>query len=608
MSDDLPAAALAYARAGLRVLPLYAISPHGGCQCRRGASCPDAGKHPRITEWQHQASSDEAQIRTWWRGWPDANIGVACGAEVVVIDVDVKAGAPGESSLATLAAELGDLPDSAEALTPTGGRHLVFRGDPTLRNSQAGKLAAGLDVRGNGGYFVAPPSRTEKGEYEWRAFSSVLDGPLVPLPRAWLERLAAGRNGNGNGRHHAGSASVGELPAEIYEGQGRNAQLFSLACGMVARGMSRVEIKDSLDSVNYHRCRPPLDTDELGKLIDSALKYPRGEAKPAKAPPRDQPPPAATNGTATGPEIFSAHDLASMTFAARRWAVPSLLSEGLTVIGGRVKMGKSWLMLGVSVAVACGGVALGNMPAECGDVLYLALEDNKLRLQDRLRTILQGAPFPPRLHFALQWPKLGQGCLKQIKEWLDAHPDARLVVIDVLARVQPGRGEKAGPSYNLDYGEIGGLQKLAGSYHVCIVVLTHLNQRDDAEDYLDLISGTTGIIGPADGAMILKRQRGHADAFLLGTHRDLKDEVDLALRWNRDIATWTIAGAGEEYRQSKERGDIYRAIREAGGPLSPTEVADILGISIGNAKMTLTRMAQDLTLVSRAGRYDIPGR
>jgi RecA-family ATPase len=100
-------------------------------------------------------------------------------------------------------------------------------------------------------------------------------------------------------------------------------------------------------------------------------------------------------------------------------------------------MGKSWMVLGVAVAIATGGVALGTKPVEQGEVLYLALEDNKRRLRERLSKLLPGGVAPPGLHMAIEWPRADEGGVDKLDTFLDEHHKTRLVVIDTLARFKP---------------------------------------------------------------------------------------------------------------------------------------------------------------------------
>jgi hypothetical protein len=165
-------AALLYASQGRAVLPLYDVDANGVCTCWQREHCPTPGKHPRLDTGVKGASADERTIRRWLeRQWPNrCNLGIATGraSGLVVIDVDPKH--DGFVTLAALERELGSLPSSTPRVrTGSGGLH-VYLAYPTdgsaIRNSE-GRLGPGIDVRGEGGYVVCPPSVTNKGPYTW---------------------------------------------------------------------------------------------------------------------------------------------------------------------------------------------------------------------------------------------------------------------------------------------------------------------------------------------------------------------------------------------------------------------------------------------------------
>lgn len=185
--------ALAYAALGWRVFPVYWITDDGACAC--GQPCHSPGKHPLTRNGVHDATSDAAQIRRWWRQHPRANVAVATGADsgIWVLDVDTADGKAGDVHLEALTDAHGELPDTAMAFTGSGGRHYVFRYPEDGRISSAqNKPARALDVRGDGGYIVAPPSRhVSGGVYEWEASSDPTEGaPIVPAPDYLVERVA----------------------------------------------------------------------------------------------------------------------------------------------------------------------------------------------------------------------------------------------------------------------------------------------------------------------------------------------------------------------------------------------------------------------------------
>jgi hypothetical protein len=158
------AAALFYPRRyGWRVFPLHSIA-HGACTCGK-PKCSSPGKHPRTRRGVKDATTDATTITGWWARWPDANIGVATGSGLVVIDIDPAHG--GDKSFSAAVARLGDLGPTRMCRTGSGGRHLYYSTGTRIPCSQ-GRLGPGIDVRGEDGYVVAPPSLHISGRrYVW---------------------------------------------------------------------------------------------------------------------------------------------------------------------------------------------------------------------------------------------------------------------------------------------------------------------------------------------------------------------------------------------------------------------------------------------------------
>ena len=159
-------AALEYARGGMAVFPGHSVVTDGRCTCGR-AKCSSPGKHPRIREWQQKASTNELRIREWWKRWPEANICIATGqaSGVVVLDVDPRH--HGDRSLQEFESVHGSLPSTPVCRTGGGGCHFYFLAPNGAFPNKANVLP-GLDIRGDGGYVVAPPSLHVSGErYQW---------------------------------------------------------------------------------------------------------------------------------------------------------------------------------------------------------------------------------------------------------------------------------------------------------------------------------------------------------------------------------------------------------------------------------------------------------
>lgn len=222
--------ALEYAGRGWPVFPLHTPLANGGCSCGK-KTCDKPGKHPRTKCGRDDATIDEVTIRRWWTEWPDANIGIATGNGLIVVDFDIDhdKGKYGDETLALLQEEHEELPETIMALTGGGGIHFFFRctaDDLTINQD----ILPGLDFRGNGGYVVAAPSLHASGRsYEWEGAHDPEDTELAELP-VWLyDILKAGRGGKRNKRF--------EAPDSVEEG-GRNGTMFRMAASLRAKGLS----------------------------------------------------------------------------------------------------------------------------------------------------------------------------------------------------------------------------------------------------------------------------------------------------------------------------------------------------------------------------------
>jgi AAA domain len=288
---------------------------------------------------------------------------------------------------------------------------------------------------------------------------------------------------------------------------------------------------------------------------------------------------------------ISAAELLGTELPPVKWAVPDVLPEGVTILGGKPKMGKSWLALGLGVSIAAGGKAIGKIPTEQGGALYLGLEDNKRRLQRRLKKILAGRTAPQGLEVYWEWPQLDKGGVEALRAYLRRRPNTRLVVIDTLKKIRPRTGGNRSV-YDLDYEALEPLLPLAAECGVAILVVHHLRKLE-AGDPLDMISGSTGLTGGVDGALILKRDRGKQDATLVIDGRDIEVPSELALRWDADIASWLLMGEAEEYRISEERRGVVELLRRVGEPMGPKEIADALEANYGSLRVILPEMVRE---------------
>lgn len=290
-------------------------------------------------------------------------------------------------------------------------------------------------------------------------------------------------------------------------------------------------------------------------------------------------------------------------FPEPRYAVPELIPEGLTFLAGAPKLGKSWLMLGLSVAVASGGHALGKIEVDQGDVLHLALEDPPRRLQTRLSMMLNGSGPPKGLQFFTEWNRLSEGGDQELGLWLQRNPATRLVVIDIFSRVRPRLVDNRADRFMADYSTGEKIKTVADEYGVAVVALHH-TRKLESEDFVDLLSGSHGLAASADTIAVCKRSRGQADATLHVTGRDI-EERSLALRFAPEVGTWSLLGDAAEWALSETRRTIIEVLR-IHGSLTPKGVADVSDVAHENAKKTLQRMADEGQAVAKSGRYSLP--
>jgi hypothetical protein len=303
---------------------------------------------------------------------------------------------------------------------------------------------------------------------------------------------------------------------------------------------------------------------------------------------------------------LSAAALRKLKFPPINYVVPGYVPEGLTILAGRPKLGKSWLMLDLALAVAGGRETLGAVRPVQGDVLYLALEDNQRRLQRRVDKLL-GAfaqEWPSRLTFATEWRRMNEGGIDDLREWIDHALESCFIVIDTLAKVRPIATGKGGQTYDEDYRAIGELQRLANERRIAIVLIHHVRKMD-AEDPIDTVSGTLGLTAAADTVLMLDR-RSDTGMTLYGRGRDI-EEIETAIEFDRHSCRWTIRGEAAEIRRSDQRKKIIFALDESGEPLSPTDITDATGMPNRNVRQLLLKMVKSGEVEKlKPGKYGLP--
>lgn len=242
-------------------------------------------------------------------------------------------------------------------------------------------------------------------------------------------------------------------------------------------------------------------------------------------------------------------ELLTADFEPRRWIIDRMLPEGLALAIGPPKLGKSRLLTAASAAVGHGGLVLGAVRARRTGVLYIDLEDSAPASKERWLEVLAGDAWPGDVHVYTSWPAIGEGCLRDIEEFLRDNSEVGLVVIDTLAKVWSLGGNKnaKGNAYHQEYAVLSRLKALAERYHACILAVHH-ESKFESSDALKRASGTTAMTGAPDALWLLTRPRNGSGGELYITGRSGVREQKIDLRFDTFNGTWAAVGVGNEDR------------------------------------------------------------
>jgi hypothetical protein len=591
-------------------------------------------KNPSIHGGFYAATVNLAKIAGWLekerRGRHNLAIATGFPSDLVVIEAD-------DADTYKRLEERYGPPTVISAHKHKAGGHWYFAhpGDGKVPSKFVGESFPGAYCKGDGGYALAPPS-TRK---EWT--NGIPDkAQLPPLPpelrpeERTIDRTGArevsekeyGRAVEAISRHVSG-VSQGErhehlmhlcgvlLPRDIGDAEGIMADAWKAVGGDLAERAER-EVRNAIRSTEVaiaeERATGVPSMEKITPGLYEELADIFGWRANMKLSPNGSNSVNSVNRVNSVNPVnpvnpISAADLLAMDLKPPQWVIRDVLPEGVTLLAGKPKKGKSWMALQACVNVATGAKAFGAKDTAQGDSLYLALEDNTRRLHKRLKKILQGAAppagfSPAGFYVTTEWPRLVDGGTDALDRWLEEHPDARLVVIDTLAKVrQPARGNAV---YQEDYTALETLLPLAAKHSVAIVVIHHLRKMAGA-DPQDEISSSTGLTGGVDGWMILRRTPGSQGPSLLVDGRDIEEPTEYALKWNMDNATWLIEGSAEERNISRSRRKIDEVLQRSPEPMSPKEVADLIeDSSYSNVKTLMFKMLSDGQLTKNSkGKY-----
>jgi hypothetical protein len=586
---------------------------------------PIIGKRPPMDGWQKKLDANNGEIDLWPAMWPQAkSTGVLC-RWTPFLDIDVLDPDAAQAAEDYIRGRFEEYADIIVRIGKPPKRAIPFRTDAPFDKITVNLIAANGDM-------------TQKLEFLADGQQCVVDGihPDTAKPYAWFGKNLADisrdelpyinaseaarliddvadllerehgyqikgrkRKADPNDPDDDGGrerTDWADRIAGILRGEALHDNTVSLAASYIASGMSTKHALRQLRalmlaSVAPHDERFQARLDDLVRIVREAEAKYGGESEQRRG---------GNKKSASNLQSAQANRVETMPFDPMKQIVPGILIEGLTLLAGKPKGGKSWLLLHVAVAVASNGWTLGELHCMQGDVLYCALEDSYRRLQSRLRKL--GLGFPERLHLAIEMPRLVDGGLDQIVGWLDAHPQASLIIIDTLAMVR-GERRREQTTYDADYEAVLALRKLANERKIAIVVVHHL-RKADADDAFDTVSGTLGLTGAPDSILILRRD-GQGGYCLAGRGRDLI-EFEKAMTFDRQSCRWRIAGEAAEVKRSGERSAVLTAIEEAGEPIGPNDIAAAAGMRAGNVRRLLLKLVKEGAVEKEGyGRYKL---
>lgn len=308
----------------------------------------------------------------------------------------------------------------------------------------------------------------------------------------------------------------------------------------------------------------------------------------------------------TGEEIlagvYTAAQLQTQEIPPLVYTVDEVLPEGLTMIHGHSKLGKSFLGMDIAAGIALGGRVFGRFQAQRGRVLYLAMEDGPRRLKTRFQALFTDlGVWPDTLHLVHDWKTMDARGFLLLKGWLATHPDTKAIILDPWTALRPTHS-RGGDIVIEDRKPLERLDRLGHKHHLSFLVLHHSAQHNKG-DSLNNASGSSGVVQPATSVLEFSRKRGEHEAVLKGSPKD-GPEIDWTLKRDERTGFWTAVGDTEEFQTSAARAEIL-ALLTSDGPMAPRVIAAALERNEGTIGKLCRRMRDDGLLRGDRGSYSV---
>lgn len=502
-------------------------------------------KTPYTPNGFHNATTDINVITSWWKEHPDANVGIATGSmshglTVIDIDIDESKGIHGDESFRDWCDEEGVFIDSLTAVTGRGGKHLYFTSTFPYGNKTG--CLPGVDIRGEGGYVIAPPSIHENGNSYYFDGDEDEEEIICAQEDSDVEYFFNEMCG----------ASSGEkdplvIPEEVKEGS-RNDTLFKIAASFQAKGVEDDVILASLQGYNEKNCNPPLPDEELLKIVQNVTnKYEKGTPKTQKTESTKPTEPKTFRKLKTAEDLMQRDVPDPKVFVGVGSELP-LLVEGTCVLSAKPKLGKSWFALAMCIAIAKGEDFLGYKTNQCS-TLYLDLETSESIQKKRLTKVLKGENVPKNFYLDTETDAIENGFIEQIEAYLEEDPEIGIVVVDVFQIIRSPAKNFKETEYAHAYRDITPLNELAQKHHIAIILVCHDRKAVDPDDPFSNILGSTGLQGAATQMIVMfkKKKNDPIHISVKGKTIDGLPDLDVELT----DAKWITVERGSSEDQEK---------------------------------------------------------
>jgi len=528
--------AIAYTRRGWPVFPIYEALSDGSCACGK-PECEHVGKHPCCPHGLDDATADPERVTALWGRHSTANIGIRTGATpkgggFIVLDVDPRH--DGDKTLEQLQRNNEPLPSTLEAITGGGGCHLLFQhpGGYVKSDNRGKLLGPGLDLKGDGGYIVAPPSRHKSGLlYQWKDACGPDDLELTPLP-PWLRQLILRPEAN------LRLPTTPALAEAIGDGQ-RNSTLASLGGTMRRRGMGFDAIHAALVQENKLRCKPPLDESEVRRIAVSVSRYEPGVVPEDLRTPQmpDIPEVDLT------PTICTARQLMQQYPAMNPYVIDSIIRLGeIANLVAAAKRGKTHLLIEMALAVVTERMWLSRFRTSPGKVLYIDNELHKPTIAQRIPLIAEARgigidEYADDFHVESMRGRLRD--IYAMQRYFDqVEPDMyKLIIIDSLYRALPaGIDENSNADVTAVYNTLDGY---ADHLKAAFVAVHHSSKGSQSNKAVVDVGAGAGAQARAVDSHIVLRQHEQDDVVVMEAGlRSFPPLQPLCLRWSYPL--WNL--------------------------------------------------------------------